>query len=150
MKKLVHRTAFSLVEVTLALGVAAFCLLAVFGLLPIGFNTHRNAISQSIATDILSAVTSDLRATPNTTGTTSQFGINIGAPKTLYFDETGSMSVITNRQVYRLTITFPTNSAAISDGATFADINVTWPAPVDPATTRPTGSVEIFAAFDRH
>jgi len=32
----------------------------------------------------------------------------------------------------------------------YADLKVTWPASVDPATTRPSGSVQIFAAFDRN
>src|SRR5690242_4622223 len=39
--------AFSLLEVVLALGVAAFCLTAVLGLLPVGVQTNRNASSQT-------------------------------------------------------------------------------------------------------
>src|SRR5437016_1438985 len=54
--------AFSLVELTLALGVAAFCLLAVFGLMPIGVQTNRNTISQTAAANIMAAVTADMRA----------------------------------------------------------------------------------------
>src|SRR5262245_13457508 len=56
--------AFSLVELTLALGIAAFCLLAVFGLMPIGVQTNRNATSQTRATNISAAVIADLRAMP--------------------------------------------------------------------------------------
>ena len=56
--------AFSLVEVTLALGIAAFCLIAVFGLVPVGVQTNRNATSQTTATNILSSVVSDIRASP--------------------------------------------------------------------------------------
>src|SRR5436190_21311438 len=59
--------AFSLVEITLALGVAAFCLLAVFGLVPVGVQTNRNATSQTAATSVIAAVVADLRATPLTT-----------------------------------------------------------------------------------
>ena len=55
--------AFSLVELTLALGVAAFCLLAVFGLMPLGVQTNRNATSQTAAANIMAAVIADLRAT---------------------------------------------------------------------------------------
>ncbi len=47
---------FSLVELTLALGVAAFCLIAVFGLMPVGVQTNRNATSQTRATNIAAAV----------------------------------------------------------------------------------------------
>jgi len=149
LKKALHRRAFSLVEVTLALGVAAICLIPLFGLLPIGINTARQAIGQSIAIDILSATTSDLRATPNTSTTSPQFSINFGATNTLYFDETGNVTTTADRQVYRLTLTFPTNSAG-AYAATFANLKLTWPAAVDPATTTPAGSVETFAAFDRH
>ncbi len=59
-----RNAAFSLVELTLALGVAAFCLIAVFGLVPVGVQTNRNAISQTRATNIMAAVVADMRATP--------------------------------------------------------------------------------------
>src|SRR5438876_11030286 len=89
MKKLLI-SAFSLIELTLALGVAACCLMAVFGLMPVGVQTNRNATSQTLATDILAAVDADLRATPKAagtwTGTSSAFRIPIGTSKTLYFD----------------------------------------------------------------
>ena len=62
--KLRRLHAFSLVEVTLALGIAAFCLIAVFGLVPVGVQTNRNATSQTAATNILSSVVSDIRASP--------------------------------------------------------------------------------------
>jgi len=38
----------------------------------------------------------------------------------------------------------------LTGNLTYADLKVTWPAPVDPATTTPSGSVEMFAAFDRN
>ena len=85
-------TAFSLIEVTLALGIAAFCLIAVFGLMPVGVQTNRNATSQTAATNIMAAVVADLRATPTTKNTSAQFGIVFGTAKTLYFDGTGQFA----------------------------------------------------------
>ena len=90
---------FSLVEVTLALGVAAISFMAIFGLLVTGTQTNHTAIEQSASSDILTAVAVDLRATPRTSpagsATTSlQFQIPIPAipvpspgptPTTLYF-----------------------------------------------------------------
>jgi len=35
-------------------------------------------------------------------------------------------------------------------GLSYADVKTTWPAPVDPTTTTPSGSAEMFAAFDRN
>src|SRR2546421_11803854 len=88
------KCAFSLVEVTLALGIAAFCLIPVFGLMPVGVQTNRNATSQTAATNIIAAVASDLRATPTTRTKSRQFGIQFGAstPPSLYFDGQGQWS----------------------------------------------------------
>src|SRR5437667_8594329 len=55
-------TAFSLVEVTLALGVAAFCLIAVLGLLPTSLKTQQSSIQQTTANQIISTIFSFLRA----------------------------------------------------------------------------------------
>ena len=48
--------AFSLVEVTLALGVAAFCLIAVFGLLPVGVNSDQTSIQQTAAASLATSI----------------------------------------------------------------------------------------------
>ena len=56
-------SAFSLIELTLAIGIAAFCLLAVMGLIPIAVQTNRNATSQTAATNIIASVIADMRAT---------------------------------------------------------------------------------------
>ena len=163
MRKRSTAAAFSLVEVTLALGVAAFCLIAVFGLVPIGVQTNRNATSQTAATNIMAAVLADLRATPKNpgtwTGTSSQFCITLGSPRTLYLDSEGQCAsdlagstspcgvtwVPPLQTRFRLNITFPATG-----NLTYADLKVTWPAPADPATTTPSGAVEMFAALDRN
>ena len=161
MRRLSAAAAFSLIEVTLALGIGAFCLIAVMGLIPIGVLTNRNATSQTRATNIMAAVMADLRATPRANNTSSQFAITFGTAKTLYFNSEGEAScdlagsqradcvsawspAIQTR--YRVTITFPTSPSGLS----YADVKATWPAPVDPTTTTPSGSAEIFAAVDRN
>jgi len=138
--------AFSLVELVLALGVAAFCLIAVFGLMPVGMQTNRNATSQTAATSIMAAIVADLRTTPAAATTSPQFAITFGTEKTLFFDASGQASTSLGADSrYQLNIRW--NSAPT--GLNYADLKVTWPASVDPATTRPSGSVQIFAAFDR-
>ena len=78
MKLQCRHTSFSLVEVTIALGVAAICLIGIFGLLPIGLQTDQNATEQSRALGISSVVIADLRATPGSgSGTSPQLGIPI-------------------------------------------------------------------------
>jgi uncharacterized protein (TIGR02598 family) len=138
-------SAFSLIELTLAIGIAAFCLLAVMGLIPIAVQTNRNATSQTAATNIVASVIADMRAT--TAATSPQYGITFGTAKTLYFDSAGQFTIsLGANSRYRARVTFPTSPTGLS----YADIRVTWPAAVDPTTTTPSGSVEMFAAFDRN
>jgi uncharacterized protein (TIGR02598 family) len=140
--------AFSLVEVTLALGIAAFCLMAVFGLMPVGVQTNRNATSQTATTNIIAAVVSDLRATPATSATSSQFAITFGTEKTLYFDGGGQFSTSLGADSrYQVNVTFPSNPSNPT-GLIYADVKVTWPAAATSANA--TGSVEMFAAFNRN
>jgi len=102
--------AFSLIEVTIALGIAAFCLITVFALLPIGINTNQNAFEQTAAAGIATAIAADLHGTPvvstvATTSSTSRFQIVIpqagqstvpvignGSPnfQTMFFTENGA------------------------------------------------------------
>lgn len=147
MKLFAHRaSAFSLIEVTLALGVAAFCLIAVFGLMPVGVQTSRNATSQTAATNIIAAVVSDLRATPSASATSSQFAITFGTAKTLYFDSAGQFTtLLTADSRYQINITW---NPSAPTGSRYADLKVTWPAAATPANA--SGSVEMFAAFDRN
>lgn len=144
---------FSLVEVTLALGVAAFCLLAVFGLLPIGLKTQQTAIEQTAATRIVSAVASDLRTTTRTATTSPLFAITIPAntassESTLYFDTEGRYSpAVSAKSRYRLTVTFSPNNTG-GRGATFVHLLVSWPAAA--TTGNAAGIAETFLALDRN
>jgi type II secretory pathway pseudopilin PulG len=152
-------SAFSLVEVTLALGIAAFCLIAVFGLMPVGMQTNRNAKSQSRATNLMAAVMADVRATPRTKTQSLQLCIPLSGapPPPLYFDSEGRCSsdlagstspcgvawVPPLETRYQVNITLP-----LTGNLTYADVKVTWPAAATPANA--SGSVEMFAAFDRY
>ena len=137
---------FSLVEVTLSLGIAGFCLIAVFGLMPVGVQTNRNATSQTAATNIMAAVVADLRATPSASNTSAQFGITFGTnPPPLYFDSAGQFSTSLGADSrYQVNVTFPSSPTGLS----FADVKVTWPAAA--TASNASGSVEMFAAFDRN
>jgi uncharacterized protein (TIGR02598 family) len=138
--------AFSLVEVTLSLGIAAFCLMAVFGLMPVGVQTNRNATSQTAATNVMAAVVADLRATPSASNTSAQFGITFGTAKTLYFDGAGQFTTTLGANSrYQLSVTW---NASAPSGLRYADVKVTWPAAATPGNA--SGSLETFSAFDRN
>jgi uncharacterized protein (TIGR02598 family) len=139
----VSASAFSLVELALAIGIAAFCLIAVFGLMPVGVQTNRNATSQTAATNIIASVIADMRATQGTTS--AQYGIQFGTAKTLYFDGAGQFTTLLDANSrYHVSVTFPSSPSGLS----YADVKVTWPAAATPANA--SGSVEMFAAFDRN
>jgi len=147
-----------LVEVTLALGVAAVSLIVIFSLLPVGLQTNQRSIEQTASADILSAVAADLRATPVTSprgnaATSTQFGINIPAAggtgtTTLFFNSAGqSNSSQQSDSRYRVTVSFVSSGGGVKT-ATWADLKVTWPAGA--AITNTQGTAEMFAAFDRN
>ena len=143
---------FSLVEVTLALGIAAFCLITLLGLLPLGIQTNQNAVSQTAAASILSSVIADLRATARATPTSAQYDITFGRAKLLYVDDQGRAVTPADPNAaprYRIMITFPTSPEG-RFAPTFVSLRITWPALADPATTPPAGFVETFAALDRY
>jgi len=155
----VDRCGFSLIEVTLALGVASVCLIAIFALLPVGLRTNQDAAQQVAAGDILGAVMADLRATPANTprgeaATSHQFAINIPAnpvseasTSTLFFSGEGQFLTSVNAESrYRLTITFLPNSG--SRAATLAHLKMTWPATALPLNA--TSSAETFLGLDRN
>jgi type II secretory pathway pseudopilin PulG len=164
MRRSLARTGgFSLVEITLAIGVAAFCLITVLGLLPVALKTQQASIQQTTASEILSEAAADLRASVRyPPGLAAQLNdqqkvlrghwANVGTPDTLYYTnegaQTGGLTPNTPPPdaVFRLTLTYllpPTDTTSLSN------ITVTWPAQVDPATGSPAGSVQTFIAINR-
>ena len=158
-RSLPETTAFSLVEITLALGVAAFCLIAVLGMLPASLKTQQASVRQTTANQIISQILADLHATvrlppgqvSKQSGLKGRWAAN-ATPDTLYFTnagtQTGSANVATppTDAVFRASVIYlfpPVETTSL------ADITVTWPAQVDPTAGLPAGSVETFAAINR-
>src|SRR6202040_4165501 len=87
---------FSLVEVTLALGVASFCLIAVFALLPASLSVNRSTVQQTTDTTWARLIAADLRATPSTSSNSPRYGITIPATgtatHTIFLQDDGSLS----------------------------------------------------------
>jgi uncharacterized protein (TIGR02598 family) len=159
MKRCLHMSAaFSLVEITLALGVAAFCLVAILGMLPVGLKTQQASANQTVANGIISQIAGDLRAAARLPPgqVSKQFSLNHTGgkwdttPDYIYFNynaqPTGTnQSTAPSDAIYRATITYrfpPTDTTSL------ADIKVSWPASQsDP--TKVAGSVEMFVAINR-
>jgi type II secretory pathway pseudopilin PulG len=173
MKPPVSRIAgFSLVEVTLALGVAAFCLLVLLGLLPTGLKTQQNSIQQTTANQIISQIFSVLRADvrlppgqankvcpdppdPNVPCNWSALHGNWlrrATPDTLYFTNDANQTGTINGDppadaAFRANITY---RMPPSETTSLATIRVSWPAAVDPDNNGvPAGLVTAEIAVNR-
>ena len=169
MKRFLPETAaFSLVEVTLALGVAAFALLAIMGMLPTSLKTQQASIQQTTANQIISTIFADLRADirlppgldskvcgdnpPCAWGDLHGHWHDVATPFTLYFTneakQTGALNGAPPADaVFRVTIIyrFPP-----SETTSLANITVSWPAQVDPAAGGvPVGLVTSLIAVNR-
>jgi hypothetical protein len=160
--------AFSLVEVTLALGVAAFCLITLLALLPSALLTQQASIQQTTANAIMTEILGDLRADVRlppgqvSKEQDSGFGLHghwalVRDPDTLFFTNNGTWTGTLAQgdppapagppdPVFRAKITylFPPNAST-----SIAKIVVTWPAQVIPTTAKPVGKVETFVAVNR-
>jgi type II secretory pathway pseudopilin PulG len=73
--------AFSLVEVTFALGIASFSIIPIFGLLPLGLRSVSDANEQAAASSAVTAIARCIRSatSANQTDFSSDFGATKGA-----------------------------------------------------------------------
>ena len=176
--RLQQTTAFSLVEVTLALGIMAFSMVTLFGLLPLGINSNQSAVEQTTAAQIASALIADVRQTPTSSSATPSPRFLITVPAltsdtlihTLFLTQDGAVADAnastappTSAQdksadpsqspYYRATMVFTPPSSG-NRTATGVRLLVTWPALADSTGgTLPvnfSGSFETMAALDRN
>lgn len=79
------RSGFSLVEVTLALGICAFCLISLVGLLPPGIAATNNASRETEAANLASALLADLQMSVIlSTGSNGALTRQLGSTTALY------------------------------------------------------------------
>ncbi len=78
-------SAFSLIEVVLAIGVVSFAFVGVLGLVPLGLKTSRQAIGINVETHIAQKISGDLQLSRFSSLTNSLFF------ETRYFDDEGGL-----------------------------------------------------------
>lgn len=119
------RAGFSLVEVTMAIGIVAFAFIALFGMLPTGLTTFRQAIDTSVGSQIAQRVINEAQQTDFTTLTAS--GTNTGSSfdqSTRYFDDQGNEVTATNaatQAIYQVN-TRITPATVVPAGASFSSM----------------------------
>lgn len=163
------QSGFSLIEVAIALGVAAFALVALVGLIPIGLNSNQASIEQMAAATLAASVVADLRAAPveipPVAKNSPRFQIPLpasgSATHTLFLREDGSAAGTVNSEAdpaqdprFRATLFITAPAGATQKSATIVRVFVTWPALADRmANTVPSkfsGSYEVVTALNRH
>ncbi len=161
-----HRSGFSLVEVTLAMGVVVFCLVTVLGLLAVGVNTTHVSTIQTSATNILNAVAADIESTPNITaaytpasakGSVAEaspiYNITLPAsgtaasatPTTIYIGDDGQTATSASSAIYQLNVW--TSGATTTQQETLVRLLITWPASA--SYKQAQGFVENIIAINR-
>jgi len=150
--------AFSLVEVTLALGIISFGLIAIMGLVPKGLGIVKESADEAAALNILSAVSSDLQCVGSNTTVCYQIpvgSVNSGNGYKGYFNSDGNWlgnsKIAPIDSVYVLSWTIQARSL-LSPPA--ASISISWPVKVgvssDLQPTQPLGSVDCVLVLPRN
>jgi Tfp pilus assembly protein PilV len=160
------RAGFSLIEVVLAMGVVAFCLVSIIGLLSVGIGSTDASTEQTTLANILSAVSADLRSTPNpsvaaASAATGQaaaspiYGIQIppagvtsslsATPMSIYLGPNGERESSVAAARYLLSVW--TSVPAGNRQEIVVRLMLSWPAVVPYASA--SGSVEDVMALNR-
>ncbi len=94
--------AFTLIEVTLALGIVAFGILAVFALLLSGMKVSRESTNENMAVNILSGFAADIGNFSGCTTVSDLYKIPLTTINegSSYFDESGRQVTNTNTAIY--------------------------------------------------
>ncbi len=74
---------FSLIEVTLALGIVSFALITILGVMPVGLNSLRDAVDETTESQIIRQIGAEATLLPFASIQTEMEG------KTYYFDDEG-------------------------------------------------------------
>lgn len=140
----VRGSAFSLVEVMIALGVISFAVVSIIGLLAVSLNTSRASASDSAMSSMIGTVMNGFRSQPFDNIAKGDF----------YFDADGAPQAGLNQDsVYKCMVTVTEDSDTIGNGAAgnaqvnlkWVNLEFTWPANV----TNPPNRQIINAAVAR-
>jgi Tfp pilus assembly protein PilV len=146
---------FSLVEVTLAIGVVSFCLLTLLALIPAGLMSVQSSTQESNAVNIGVGIFSDLKASveycaanpatmQNGGIVSSRYGITVptaqaGEQYALYLDDSGNQTTSSRATFIAIltltpqTITGQTTLSPVPKPAVLGHLLIGWPAGATPS-----------------
>lgn len=113
-------SAFSLVEVVMALGIATFAIVSMVGLLSVGFRGARDSINMTVVSDIAQTLSGEAQLTPWT-----NLAASYGA-STRYFDDMGKEVDTQTEAVFiaRTSLAAPTSLVSAGAHATNLQIEI--------------------------
>jgi uncharacterized protein (TIGR02598 family) len=140
------KNAFSLIEVVIALGIFAFCIVGIVGLLPIAANSVKSVSQETNANNIAESISGFWQVAPTgapSSGnfTMGNFTVGTTGNQTLYYNSEGSnvddltdaslrlvydvnaLSGFPNTFTVNLTFTWPPNASSNSTTATTRTFN---------------------------
>jgi uncharacterized protein (TIGR02598 family) len=152
-----HETGFTLTEVAVAMAIFSFALVSMIGLLSVGLKNSRRANIQISASNLMSAIASDIQSSLWTvksgtysytsprlklTASVDARGTVSGvSPTSNILDESGT--AVTSNIPNPLSKVFSVNFAAASPGTTAIRVTVKWPATTGAASTvAPEGTLD--------
>jgi len=163
------KQAFSLIEVALALGIAAIALVAIIGLIPVGLNSNQASSEQTASAGLAAGIVADLQATPVAIPPEAKNSLRYAVPlpisgsttHTLFLREDGALAGAIDADAnpsqdarYRATLFISAPMDAKQKSATVLRVLVTWPAMADPQAgnlpTKFSGSYEVMSALNRN
>lgn len=150
--RIASRGGFSLIEVCLAVGIVGVCVASMQGLLPAGIRIARDTTEQTACATMLSAVASDLRYTPSSSGTSPKYGITIPVSgqswsTNIYLSSDGTMMPSPKGARFGVAVSMNNAPSTTVSSLTTARIKVYWPP--QSSVDKPQGSVETMASFNR-
>jgi len=146
-----HRDGFSMVEVTLALGIVSFAILTTLGLLAVGLNVNRDSVANTEAASVAREIAADLQMMgdwSDSSNSSPRFQIpakpptGSNAPDTLYVTRAGTYlnaDTITDVErisaLFRVDVHFGPTTGALPP---VVHILVSWPTGVAGNDTWPS------------
>jgi uncharacterized protein (TIGR02598 family) len=152
-----RESGFTLTEVAVAMGIFSFALVSMIGLLSVGLKNSRRANIQISASNLMSAIASDIQSSlwtvkggtysytsPRlklTASVDSKGTVSGVSPASSILDESGT--AVTSNVPNPLSKSFAVNFAAASAGTTAIRVTVKWPATSGGASTvAPEGTLD--------
>jgi uncharacterized protein (TIGR02598 family) len=121
---------FTLVETVVALGIFAFCIVVLIGVIPVGMRAARSVANEANAIHISSSVmtawrTARLSSTVTVPNLFSNLSISPGASSTNYFDDVGNM--LTDANGASLSMGYQVSTVPSFPNSYRVDLNFRWP-----------------------